>query len=76
VAVIPKLSDAELYEIIERGADPDRRAAARAELELRSYQRSRRVMDRQLKIAWLVVAAACASAVAAIAIVIAELLRG
>jgi hypothetical protein len=59
-------TDAELYTIIEQSADAALRTAARAELELRSFRRWRVVADRQLRIAWLAVIAACASAVAAV----------
>jgi hypothetical protein len=59
-------TDTELYAIIEQSDDAILRSAARAELELRSLRRWRVVADRQLRIAWLAVIAAGASAVAAV----------
>jgi hypothetical protein len=64
------LTESELYAIIEQSADAALRAAARAELELRAFRRWRVVADRQARIAWLAVVAACASALAAIGAVI------
>src|SRR3974390_1986701 len=64
---ISELSDAELHDLLENSTDAVLRGTARAQLELRSYQRGRRVADRQLRIAWLATVTACASAVAAVA---------
>ena len=64
---ISELSEDELLDLVENSSDAIIRGVARAQLELRSYQRGRRVADRQLKIAWLAAIAASASAIAAVA---------
>ncbi len=64
---ISELSEAELCDLVENSGDAIIRGVARAQLELRTYQRGRRVADRQLKIAWLAVITACASSIAAVA---------
>jgi hypothetical protein len=72
---ISEMLDDELLDLVENSSDAIIRGVARAQLELRSHQRGRRVADRQLRIAWLAVISACASAIAALAAMVIAWIR-